>query len=101
MLVLVMIEILPHLGKYKYDTWRILLVKCYNNNSMCLQSCIRNINRQWSLPSRSDEVVGASLTLHQPAGCRLVLLRWCLSRGGSFPGCRYRLVALSTSDTYS
>jgi hypothetical protein len=24
-----MIEILPPLGKYKYDTSRILLVKCY------------------------------------------------------------------------
>jgi hypothetical protein len=39
-----MIEILPPLGKYKYDTWRILLVKCYIYNSVCLQSCIRNIN---------------------------------------------------------
>jgi hypothetical protein len=44
-LVLDMIEILPPLGKYKYDTWRILLVKCYINNSVRLQSCIRNINK--------------------------------------------------------
>jgi hypothetical protein len=44
-LVLDMIEILPPLGKYKYDTWRILLpVKCYINNSVRLRSCIRNIN---------------------------------------------------------
>jgi hypothetical protein len=43
-LVLDMIEILPPLGKYKYDTWRILPVKYYINNSMCLQSCIRNVN---------------------------------------------------------
>jgi hypothetical protein len=28
MLVLNKIEILPPLEKYKYDTWRILLVKC-------------------------------------------------------------------------
>jgi hypothetical protein len=43
-LVLDMIEILPHMGKYKYDTWRILPVKCYIYNSVCLRSCIRNIN---------------------------------------------------------
>jgi hypothetical protein len=42
-----MIEILPPLGKYKYDTWRILPVKCYIDNSMCLRSCIRNINRHF------------------------------------------------------
>jgi hypothetical protein len=39
-----MIEILPPLGKYKYDTWRILPVKCYIDNFMRLRSCIRNIN---------------------------------------------------------
>jgi hypothetical protein len=39
-LVLDMIEILPPLGKYKYDTWRILLVKCYIDNSVHLWSCI-------------------------------------------------------------
>jgi hypothetical protein len=43
-LVLDMIKILPSLGKYKYDTWRIFPVKCYIDNSMHLQSCIRNIN---------------------------------------------------------
>jgi hypothetical protein len=43
-LVLDMIEILPPLGKYKYDTWRILSVKCYINNSVRLRSCIRNVN---------------------------------------------------------
>jgi hypothetical protein len=43
-LVLNMIEILPPVEKYKYDTWRILLVKCYIDNFMCLQSCIRNVN---------------------------------------------------------
>jgi hypothetical protein len=40
-----MIEILPLLGKYKYDTWRILPVKCYIDNSVRLRSCIRNINK--------------------------------------------------------
>jgi hypothetical protein len=42
-----MLEILPPLGKYKYDTWRILPVKCYINNSVCLRSCIRNVNTPW------------------------------------------------------
>jgi hypothetical protein len=39
-----MIEIIPPLGKYKYDTWRILPVKCYIDNFVRLQSCIWNIN---------------------------------------------------------
>jgi hypothetical protein len=43
-LVLDMIEIFPSLGKYKYDTWRIVPVKCYIDNSMHLQSYIRNVN---------------------------------------------------------
>jgi hypothetical protein len=47
MLVLDMIEILPPLGKYKYDTWRILPVKCYIDNFVCLLSCIRNINKHF------------------------------------------------------
>jgi hypothetical protein len=46
-LVLDMIEILPPLGKYKYDTWRILPVKCYIGNSVRLQSCIRNIKKHF------------------------------------------------------
>jgi hypothetical protein len=39
-----MIEILPPLGKYKYVTCRILPMKCYIDNSVCLQNCIRNVN---------------------------------------------------------
>jgi hypothetical protein len=46
-LVLDMIEILPPLGKYKYDTWKILPVKCYIDNSMRLQSYIRNVNKHF------------------------------------------------------
>jgi hypothetical protein len=46
-LVLDMIEIFPPLGKYKYDTWRILSLMCYIDNSVCLQSCIRNINKHF------------------------------------------------------
>jgi hypothetical protein len=40
-----MIDILPPLEKYKYDTWRILPVKCYIDNSVHLRSCIWNINK--------------------------------------------------------
>jgi hypothetical protein len=40
-----MIEILSPSGKYKYDTWRILPVKCYIDNYVCLRSCIRNVNK--------------------------------------------------------
>jgi hypothetical protein len=40
-----MIEVLPPFGKYKYNTWRILPVKCYIDNSVRLRSCIRNDNR--------------------------------------------------------
>jgi hypothetical protein len=46
-LVLEMIEILPPLRKYKYDTSRILPVKCYIDNSVHLRSCIRNINKHF------------------------------------------------------
>jgi hypothetical protein len=53
-LVLGMIEILPPLGKYKYDSWRILLVKCYINNNVHLRSCIQNVNKHFLalLPGR-------------------------------------------------
>jgi hypothetical protein len=47
MLVLDMIEILPPLAKYKYDTWRILPVKCYIDNSVRLRSCIRNVYKHF------------------------------------------------------
>jgi hypothetical protein len=46
MLVLDMIEILPLLGKYKYDTWRILPVKCYIDTSVHLQSYNRKVNSE-------------------------------------------------------
>jgi hypothetical protein len=42
-----MIEILPPLGKYKCDTWRILLVKCYIDNSVRLWNCIQNVNKHF------------------------------------------------------
>jgi hypothetical protein len=44
-LVLDMTDILPPLEKYKYDTWRIVSVKCYIDNSVRLRSCIRNVNK--------------------------------------------------------
>jgi hypothetical protein len=37
-LVLDMIEILHPFRKYKYDTWRILPVKCYVDNFVRLRS---------------------------------------------------------------
>jgi hypothetical protein len=42
-LVLDIIKILLALIKYKYDTWRILPVKCYIDNSLRLQGRIGNI----------------------------------------------------------
>jgi hypothetical protein len=48
-----MIEVLPPLGKYKYDAWRILPVKCYIDNFVRLWSCIRNIN------TRVDGIFGS------------------------------------------
>jgi hypothetical protein len=42
-----MIEVLPLLEKYKYGTWRILPVKCYIDNYVRLQSCIRNVNKHF------------------------------------------------------
>jgi hypothetical protein len=44
-LILDMREVLSPLGKYKYDTCRILLVKCYIDNSVRLRNCIQNINK--------------------------------------------------------
>jgi hypothetical protein len=44
LLVLDMIEVLPPLGKYKYDTWRILSLKCYIDNFVRLWSYITNDN---------------------------------------------------------
>jgi hypothetical protein len=42
-----MIEIIPPLGKYEYDTGRILPVNSYIDNSVRLRSCIRNINKHF------------------------------------------------------
>jgi hypothetical protein len=47
MLILDMIERLPPLGKYKYDSWRIHPVKCDIDNSVRLWSCIRNVNKHF------------------------------------------------------
>jgi hypothetical protein len=47
MLVLDMIEILTPLGKYKYDTWRILSVKCCIDNSVRLRSYIQNVDKHF------------------------------------------------------
>jgi hypothetical protein len=49
-----MIEIPPPMEKYKYNTWRILLVKCYINNSVHLWSCIISINKHFSCRCRGE-----------------------------------------------
>jgi hypothetical protein len=54
MLVLDMIEIFPPLGKYKYDTWRILLVKCYIDNSVRLWSCIQKLTSIYGTVAREE-----------------------------------------------
>jgi hypothetical protein len=59
MLVLDMIEILPPLGKCKYDTWRILPVKCYFDNFVRLRSCIQNIN------TKVNDFAEGEATTHQ------------------------------------
>jgi hypothetical protein len=55
MLVLDMIEILPPLGKYEYDARRILPVKCYIDNFVCLRSCIRNVNKEPQLEEEKSD----------------------------------------------
>jgi hypothetical protein len=42
-----MIELLPHLRLNKYDIWRIFSVKCYIDNFVHLQRCIRNVNKHF------------------------------------------------------
>jgi hypothetical protein len=65
-LILNMIEVLPPLGNYKYDTWRILSVKCYIDNSVRLWSCIRNINTwpAWRNGEVSDLETSDEITTH-------------------------------------
>jgi hypothetical protein len=67
-LVLDMIEILPPMGKYKYDTWIIFPMKCYIDNSMCLWSCIRIVNSHIIMkggismdPRKAQDVLGWNL----------------------------------------
>jgi hypothetical protein len=52
-----MIAILPLLGKYKYDAWRILPVKCYMDNSMRMQSYIQNINSKLESAVVSEKMI--------------------------------------------
>jgi hypothetical protein len=52
--VLDIIEILPPIGKYKYGTWRIVLVKCYIDNSVRLRSCIRKSTSISSVVAREE-----------------------------------------------
>jgi hypothetical protein len=76
-LALDMIEILPPLGKYKYDTWRILPMKCYIDNSVCLWSCIRNINsRNQLLEQNGMHNFKGLMTMIQREGSLDIALRF-------------------------
>jgi hypothetical protein len=76
-----MIEVLPPFGKCKYNTWRILPVKCYIDNSVHLQSYIRNVNKE---SRRGRRRWGATMTrrLFRTLGARgfgyssIVLSAW-------------------------
>jgi hypothetical protein len=60
-----MIEILPPLWKYKYNTWRILPVKCYINNSVHLRSCIKNANKHlWRRCQEGSQYLLSVYKLH-------------------------------------
>jgi hypothetical protein len=60
-----MIEVFPPMGKYKYDTWRILPVKCYIDISLRLWSCIRNVNRHLPVTAES----GSSMSFFRKNHC--------------------------------
>jgi hypothetical protein len=65
-LILDMIEVFLPLGKYKCETWRILPVKCYIDNSMCLWSYIRNINKHfWHRCQRGSQYLLSVYRLHR------------------------------------
>jgi hypothetical protein len=55
-LVLDMIEILPPLGKYKYNTWRILPVKYYIDNFVRLRNCIRNVSNKQLVKNQDSDL---------------------------------------------
>jgi hypothetical protein len=70
-----MTEILPLLGKYKYDTWRILPVKCYVDNSMRLWSCIRNVNNHfWRRCRGGSQYLLSENRLHRIIGASIFYL---------------------------
>jgi hypothetical protein len=50
------VELLLPMGLNKYDTSRILPVKCYIDNSVRLQSCIRNVNNDEALAAENFSV---------------------------------------------
>jgi hypothetical protein len=61
-----MIGILPPLGKYKYNTWRILPMKCYIDNSVSLRSYIRNINKHlWRSCQGGSQYISFVYRLHR------------------------------------
>jgi hypothetical protein len=79
-LILDMIEVLPPLKKYKYDTCRILPMKCYIDNSVRLRSYIRNVNN----PDKIHAIVHmkplGSKKAVQRLTCRIAALNWFMAK---------------------
>jgi hypothetical protein len=87
-----MIKILPPFDKYKYDTWRILMVKCYIDNSVHLRSSIQNVNtHRWWLQiagsGRAPEAFSRGSDRHsQNRRCRHEFNTRCARGGSATPG---------------
>jgi hypothetical protein len=67
-----MIELLLSLGLNKYDTSRILPVKCYIDNFVCLWSYIRNINIHQDEEEEFQDLTQGSMLVSEyvfPLGC--------------------------------
>jgi hypothetical protein len=90
-----MIETLPPLGKYKYDTWRILLMKCYIDNFERLWSYIQNVNTDLVteiLEHGTIEILGIidGDLLRNSTATDNILLEKYLDGGGGYIGYRCR-----------
>jgi hypothetical protein len=76
-LILDMIEVFPPMGKYKYDTWRILPVKCYIDNFVHLQSCIQNVNKHfWHCCQGGRQYLLSIYTLHRIILVSIIILAY-------------------------
>jgi hypothetical protein len=87
MYILDMIELLLLMGLNKYNTWRILLVKCYIDNSVRLRSYIRNVNKYFWHCCR-----GSQLSLSAYRLSRIVLVSTINLTKLSFAPCLFMLL---------